>query len=572
MEEKKETNNQESLNNDLTQDDILRCPNCNLICFLYLKYKKEQPIIEFKCENGHNGDILLINYMKDYNKFSLSQEKCKECGKNQNEIKVDYVYCYNCCKFICNLCILNHLTKNKHKIIDFQKFDSLCKLHFNTFSWFCDDCQKNICCYCKPTHKNHNLVDLIEIDFTEELKKKLKEEMKDLEFKIQNLDDKKQKIISMIDKNKETIKMEMNFLKMLFNTYLYEEKQKNLNYYVIQNLKKNSSDLIKNYGKLYDEGNKFIILLQNIRNSNNIKNFFKCINNHSDTINYLGKLKDGRLVSCSDDYTLKIFKKNTFEIQLSIKEHSKRVNSFTQINDGRIISCSGDETMKIIKLIKDDIYEIHQTLIGHTNDVFKIIEIRKNELISISRDKTMKIWILNNENKFECITTLVFENKVSNGNILKLNEKEFVTSSCLDESLTFWNSYNYQNITTLNNISTPWSLKTLCLLEKDILCVGGRNSKGFYIIKISTHQVIKTINGSITTIWTVEKCMDDLILCSIDHDGKHNLVKYKFKDGNFNEITEKVKAHNKNIHSCVEINEEFVASGGEDKLIKLWKS
>ena len=57
-----------------------------------------------------------------------------------------------------------------HKIIDFQKFDSLCKLHFNTFSWFCDDCQKNICCYCKPTHKNHNLVDLIEIDFTEELK------------------------------------------------------------------------------------------------------------------------------------------------------------------------------------------------------------------------------------------------------------------------------------------------------------------------------------------------------------------------------------------------------------------
>ena len=51
MEEKKETNNQESLNNDLTQDDILRCPNCNLICFLYLKYKKEQPIIEFKCEN-----------------------------------------------------------------------------------------------------------------------------------------------------------------------------------------------------------------------------------------------------------------------------------------------------------------------------------------------------------------------------------------------------------------------------------------------------------------------------------------------------------------------------------------
>ena len=564
-------NNKETQKNDLSQNDITRCPNCNLICSLRLKYKKDQ-LIEFICENGHNGNIILKDYMNQYNKFSLSNEKCKECGKTQNEIKIDYVYCYQCFKFICNLCILNHLTRNKHQIISYQKYDGICKDHFNSISWYCKECNNNLCCFCKQKHNNHNLIDLMDFNLSKDLKEKLEEEIEDLDYKIKNINNVKQKIISLIGKNIELIENEMKFCKMLLNSFLYEERQKNLNFYVMKNLKKISYNLIKDYTKIYGEEDKFIIFLQNLRNSNNIKTVFKSLHNHTDTINYLDQLKDGRLVSCSDDYSLNIYKKNSYEVELSIKEHSKRVNSFTQLNDGRIISCSGDETMKIIKLIKDDIYEIHQTLIGHTNDVFKIIEIRKNELISISRDKTMKIWILNNENKFECITTLVFENKVSNGNILKLNEKEFVTSSCLDESLTFWNSYNYQNITTLNNISTPWSLKTLCLLEKDILCVGGRNSKGFYIIKISTHQVIKTINGSITTIWTVEKCMDDLILCSIDHDGKHNLVKYKFKDGNFNEITEKVKAHNKNIHSCVEINEEFVASGGEDKLIKLWKS
>ena len=35
----------------------------------------------------------------------------------------------------------------------------------------------------------------------------------------------------------------------------------------------------------------------------------------------------------------------------------------------------------------------------------------------------------------------------------------------------------------------------MCLLEDDILCIGGNNSKGFYLIKISTHQLIKNILG-----------------------------------------------------------------------------
>ena len=80
------------------------------------------------------------------------------------------------------------------------------------------------------------------------------------------------------------------------------------------------------------------------------------------------------------------------KLQLSIKEHSSWIASFTQLNDGRIITCSEDNTMKIIKLIGEDKYQIEQTLQEHTNDVRKVIEIKENELISVSRDKTMKIW------------------------------------------------------------------------------------------------------------------------------------------------------------------------------------
>ena len=36
----------------------------------------------------------------------------------------------------------------------------------------------------------------------------------------------------------------------------------------------------------------------------------------------------------------------------------------------------------------------------------------------------------------------------------------------------------------------------MCLLENDLLCIGGCDSNGFYLIKISTHQFNKNIIGS----------------------------------------------------------------------------
>ena len=74
---------------------------------------------------------------------------------------------------------------------------------------------------------------------------------------------------------------------------------------------------------------KYISFLKNIRESigqtNLLKNNFKILNNHTGPVYHLSKLKDGRLISSSDDYTLNIYKKDTFELQLSIKEHSNEI-------------------------------------------------------------------------------------------------------------------------------------------------------------------------------------------------------------------------------------------------------
>ena len=114
--------------------------------------------------------------------------------------------------------------------------------------------------------------------------------------------------------------------------------------------------------------------------------------------------------------------------------------------------------------------------------------------------------------------------------------------------------------------------RILCKLDDDILCVGGINSKGFYLIKISNHQLIKNIIGP-QEIFSIYKCNDGIILCSIKNEkGNCALIKYKYENKNMNKIIEKEKIHEGDIFSCVELNDGIIASGGNDKLIKLWKN
>ena len=228
--------------------------------------------------------------------------------------------------------------------------------------------------------------------------------------------------------------------------------------------------------------------------------------------------------------------------------------------------------MMVIKLINNNEYEIQQILTGNEECIFKVIEIRDNELISISFDKIMKVWILDKDKRFFCKLNIYFQKNNSWCNILKLNEKEFVTSSVFDKCLKFWNSNNYSMIVKFNDIETASdSRKNMCLLKNDILCVGGDNSNGFYLIKIVEHQIIKFILGP-KRIYSIEKSINNTLICSIiDENNDNSLIFYKYKDENFEIIEINKKAHLKYIYSCIELDNGIIATGGNDNIIKLWK-
>ena len=571
-------NDEEYSLKDFNLSDIPRCIKCNLICSLKLDYIGNfEPMIIYECENGHFGNISLEEYMKRYNKFSIMKEVCNNCEKYPKEEEL--FYCSICKKFICFSCIIKHKGE-PHSITDIKRYDSLCTKHLNYFSFYCERCMKNLCVHCLKNHKTHELINLSEIYFSKYLKLRLIGEITNIENKIKELDIIEENIKCEIKKLKESTKMEIQLLKILIKSYEYEENKRNLNYNIIQNLKNFDQSFRKNkiqfYERIYKDGSNLLNILQNLKMINtSFPNNYKTIKNHSSSVYYISKLRDGRLISCSNDNSINIYKKDTYELEISIKDHKGSVYSFAELKDGRIISCSQDKTMKIIKLLDEGKYLIDQTLEGHNHYVFKAIEIKKNELVSISYDKTMKIWKLNNEKKFSIIFTNIFQSYNCYCNILKISENEFVTLSCSnDNCIKFWNSNNFSNIATIKNITTEWTYNTICLLDNDLLCVAGKDSKGFYLIKISSHELIKNIIGP-KTIYSIYKCIDGLFLCSIrDEENNDSLAKYEydFEKKTLNKIVEKKNAHdNKVIYSCCELNRRIIASSSDDYTIKLWE-
>ena len=198
-------------------DNIPRCPECNLISSLKLYYKEGKPIMNYFCENNHKGDISLDEYMQKYNNHSLLKQKCEECNKNQNEVKGDFFYCFKCNNFLSHLCVLNHPNNGKHNTINYKRYDSFCKIHSNSFGFYCIKCNKNLCIYCYSQHKSHDLINLSEVNYSEESKIKIEEQIKNIEKKIIDLDVIKEEIISEIDKLKKSNELEIKFFKILIN-------------------------------------------------------------------------------------------------------------------------------------------------------------------------------------------------------------------------------------------------------------------------------------------------------------------------------------------------------------------
>ena len=108
----------------------------------------------------------------------------------------------------------------------YKKYDTLCKINSNLYDSYYIKYKKNLYDYCKTEHKYYDKIEFSKFNYSKESKKKLEEEIRNIENKINNLVIIKQNIIIEINKLKESSELEMKFIKIFLYSYEDEENIK----------------------------------------------------------------------------------------------------------------------------------------------------------------------------------------------------------------------------------------------------------------------------------------------------------------------------------------------------------
>lgn len=285
----------------------------------------------------------------------------------------------------------------------------------------------------------------------------------------------------------------------------------------------------------------------------------KTIDSHTDWINCIWLLRDGRIASCSDDYSIKIHNISTYQCEATITVHSS-IFYVSQLNDGCIVSACSDNAIRVWKLIYDK-YTLVKRIPAHNDWVLKVNQISNDRMISCSNDFSVKIWM--SKEPYELITTLQ-QHSSSINSVIELKNKIYLVSISEDHKAFFWDNSTYECKKILENIRCNYSNGLVEGPDNKVIA-GGQDL--ISIINSLTLQLeTKVTFRGIGSIYSVLSKTDDIILCGCQGG---ILMQIDF-DGCEVKITKR-KIHKDDIKSILFVNESTFLSSSFDCSIKIWE-
>ena len=118
----------------------------------------------------------------------------------------------------------------------------------------------------------------------------------------------------------------------------------------------------------------------------------RTLSGHGGRVRALALTGDGRVVSGSDDGTVKVWDLNSGQEQRTLSGHGGRVRALALTGDGRVVSGSDDGTVKVWDLNSG---QEERTLSGHGGGVSALALMGDGRVVSGSHDGTVKVWDLN---------------------------------------------------------------------------------------------------------------------------------------------------------------------------------
>ena len=352
---------------------------------------------------------------------------------------------------------------------------------------------------------------------------------------------------------------ELNFLSYKMNEkiklVLNETKDYEYNLLMNESILFNKCDQSCLFGELEMKQNNSLFSLFPFQNSNEL---IKSFNHHYDMINSIQyDIKSNRLISASNDKTIKIWNFKTGDCLKTLNEHQDSVTSILIISNNKLISGSSDKLIKIWDLIT---YKCLNTSRNEFGITFLCL-ISANKIACGCQDGSIQI--LNVDN---FIKVKLFKAHVDRITCLLSVADESILISCSgnkDKKIKIWNTKTFEWIKSLEGHSD--TIHTYLDLSPSGGCFLSSSIDGKVILwQIETGELLKLIQFKVA-VNCVQWVNDDLFLVGLDSGEIHiyNLKTMK--------TVRTISAHSINVNRISLLSDCYLLSGSGDGEIKLLK-
>lgn len=276
----------------------------------------------------------------------------------------------------------------------------------------------------------------------------------------------------------------------------------------------------------------------------------KMLKGHDDHVITCLQFSGARIVSGSDDNTLKVWSAVTGKCLRTLLGHTGGVWS-SQMSGNVIVSGSTDRTLKVWNA---DSGQCIHTLYGHTSTV-RCMHLHNNKVVSGSRDATLRVWDIESG---ECLHVLV-------GHVAAVRcvqyDGRLVVSGAYDYMVKVWNPEREECLHTLQGHTN----RVYSLQFDGIHVVSGSLDTSIRVWDVETGACKHTLMGHQSLTSGME--LKNNILVSGNADST-----VKVWDITTGQCLQTLSGPNKHQSAvtCLQFNSKFVITSSDDGTVKLW--
>ena len=586
------------------------CYNC-IARIVFTSHLNDLPsyddiIITCKCNRG-SVQISIHDLEIITSKLNLPEEE-RICDKHG---LIQIKFCLECKKNLCKKCIESHVDlfgENLHHLEDEPPpHTELCKDHPTCFlDTLCNDCHKTVCHMCLVEGNKHychkavsfNSMKLNIIKNVENMKfstyDKFQKGVEELNNSYDNLYNEEVKVfneqinnlIENINLYKDQFLKNMKLkyeqknhtLKIIKNIYEFFFKEfatipKSVDYPVLCLYQVFNSEFISFRLDIPEMKNPFVNkIIENIISIDNSENFqnkyqfslknyiqSQSIINHTDAINSLCCLEDGRIVTGGEDKKVLIWSKTFDKIDLALLDNPKPIKVVKILNDGRLI-VGGYQTLKIYN--NSNNFKVSCMLKDISNNVMDLINLDDGRIICGSY-REIKVFNMTWNSLYKDGKSIK-EHTSWVTSLIKLNGKRFASGSEDKQILIF--DYNMK---ILRRIINKFSVSALCNKLNNNIIYDEDNYNNFYIGDYDGRiYLYKFSTQNIISVSELDQHCSKINAIIPLYGGNYCTIAQESKiiihDGDFNPIQTLINNEkNKSVNSVVQLYNGKIITGNQ---------